>query len=85
MIRYLYIVSRRLPWFYQYLLERFADDPQVGVILDRRYGRVRRRSDASFRYEGERRRGERRLRQALDAELEAQSYILVELDFPPHV
>jgi hypothetical protein len=85
MIRHLFIVSRRLPWFYEYLLERFADDSQVAVIYDRRIKGDRRQSDAGLPNEGERRRGERRLRQALDAELEKQTHILVDLDLPPHV
>jgi len=85
MIRRLFIVSRRLPWFYEYLLERFADDSQVAVIFDRRTRGDRRQSDAGLPNEGDRRHGERRLRQALDADLETQTHILIDLDPPPHV
>ena len=85
MIRRLFIVNRRLPWFYEYLLERFADDSQVAVIVDRRTRGDRRQSDAGLPNEGDRRRAERRRRQALDGELETQAHILVDLDPPPHV
>jgi hypothetical protein len=36
MARYMYIVSLRHRALYDYLLQRFSDDPNVQVILDRR-------------------------------------------------
>jgi hypothetical protein len=36
--RHLFIVSRRDPDLYEYLLTRFKDDDRVEVILDRRHG-----------------------------------------------
>ena len=77
--RHLFVVTRLQSWFYDYLVERFADDSNVTVIRDRRLGE-RRRSARGVSPGGERRQGERRRRQHLDAELETHSHIIVELD-----
>jgi hypothetical protein len=77
--RHLFIVTRLQSWFYDYLVERFADDPNVTVIRDRRVGE-RRRFPRGVAPGGERRRGERRRRQHLDVELQTHSHIIVELN-----
>lgn len=38
--RYLFVVSRQHPQLYELLVERFQDDRNVEVILDRRAGRT---------------------------------------------
>ena len=77
--RHLFIESRLQSCFNDYLVERFADDPNVSVIRDRRVGE-RRRFPRGVAPGGERRRGERRRRQHLDAELQTHSHIIVELN-----
>jgi hypothetical protein len=59
---------------YRSLERTFGDDTKVLVILDRRLGDRRRRSDA---HEPERRRGDRRRRAERDAELEAGRWVAV--------
>jgi hypothetical protein len=77
-LRHLFIVSRAHPWLYAHLLERFRDDPNVEVILDRRRGE--RRQDPSNRLpRDERRRRERRRRVAPEDDLGIRSHYIVEL------
>lgn len=77
MPRHLFIVSRLYPEFHAYLLERFADDTNVEVILDRRTSeRRRQRLDVTL----ERRRTDRRTRTFVDVELETRSHSIVTLD-----
>ena len=38
MAHHLFIVSREKVWLFEYLLERFAGDRDVTVVLDRRRG-----------------------------------------------
>jgi len=79
MARRLFIVNDRLPWLYEYLIGRFADDPNVTVIRDRRLGQRRRVGGHSL-LTSERRLRDRRARQNLDADLETDSYVMVDLD-----
>jgi hypothetical protein len=51
------IVPQTAPALYAYLKEKFAEDPTISVIQDRRSGERRRRNDAPG---SERRRGDRR-------------------------
>ncbi len=51
------IVPRTAPALFAYLKDKFAEDPTISVIMDRRTGERRRRSDAPAM---ERRRGDRR-------------------------
>jgi len=51
------IVPRTAPALFAYLKDKFAEDPTISVIMDRRTGERRRRSDAPTT---ERRRGDRR-------------------------
>ncbi len=51
------IVPRTAPALFAYLKDKFAEDPTISVIMDRRTGERRRRSDAPAT---ERRRGDRR-------------------------
>jgi hypothetical protein len=71
MTRYLDIVSRHHADFFRYLQKRFADDPKVDVIVDRR------RSDG--RPPPPRPALERRSRPEIDEELRARSHALVVL------
>lgn len=69
MTRYLYIVSRDHPDFFEALHERFADDPKAEVIMDRRW-----MADPPSR----RRPGpERRSRPDIDQELRRRFYAIV--------
>jgi len=51
------IVPRTAPALFAYLKDKFADDATISVIMDRRIGERRRRSDAPAM---ERRSGDRR-------------------------
>lgn len=51
------IVPRTAPALFAYLKGKFADDPTISVVQDRRSGERRRRNDAPA---SERRRGDRR-------------------------
>ena len=51
------IVPRTAPALFAYLKDKFADDATISVIMDRRIGERRRRSDAPTM---ERRQGDRR-------------------------
>jgi hypothetical protein len=75
--RHLFIVSRAHPWLYTHLLERFQDDPNVGVILDRRVGD--RRSAEAPPVQGNRRKNERRRTIPAEDDLGVRSHYIVEL------
>jgi hypothetical protein len=74
--RTLFVVSRYHAELYRYLKERFAGDSAVIIILDRRVAERRRlrRTVAA-----ERRRGERRSRPDVDAELQQRSHAIITL------
>jgi hypothetical protein len=76
MARHLFVVSRDHPRLYEYLIERFQDDRDVEVILDRR---VRERRQNSTAADADRRRGDRRTRQNLDQELTTHSHVVITL------
>src|SRR2546428_13956509 len=76
MARHLFLVSRHEPRLYEYLLDRFGHDVKVEVILDRRRGERRRRSE---RQGPERRQADRRTRRALDLELQVRSHVILTL------
>lgn len=76
MARHLFLVSRHEARLYEYLLERFRDDANVEVILDRRRGERRRRSASQ---EPERRRSDRRTRREVDLELQVRSHVILTL------
>jgi hypothetical protein len=76
MARHLFLVSRRDVRLYEYLLERFRDDANVEIILDRR--QRERRTPAS--YDGaDRRRANRRSRREVDLELGVRSHVILTL------
>jgi len=77
-VRYIYVVSRDHPWLYRHLLERFQDDPDVDVVLDRRVAE-RRRPQSVLPSSGERRQTERRRAIAPDDDLRVHSHYIVEL------
>ena len=76
MARYLFIVSRQHLDLYDYLRDRFADDQNVRVILNRRVGERRRTIAAVAR---ERRASDRRSRPEVDEELRSRSHAIVTL------
>jgi chromosome segregation ATPase len=69
-----FIVARRHPELYDYLSTRFADDPNVTVVLDRRLTPRRRRALPAA---AERRRLDRRSRPEVDEQLRATSLAVV--------
>ena len=69
-----FIVARGHPELFDYLSERFADDPNVTVVLDRRLASRRRRALPAA---AERRRVARRTRPEVDAQLRATSLAIV--------
>jgi hypothetical protein len=77
-VRYKFVVSRDHQWLYMHLLERFQDDRDVDVILDRRVTdrRVERLREHMAQ---ERRQGERRRAVAPDDDLRVRSHYIVEL------
>ncbi len=76
MARHLFLVSRRDVRLYEYLLDRFREDMNVEVILDRRQGQRRSRSE---RRNAERRRTDRRKRREIDLELQIRSHVILTL------
>ncbi len=76
MARHLFLVSRHEARLYEYLLERFRDDGNVEVILDRRRGERRRRHHGQ---DPDRRRSERRTRREVDRELQIRSHVILTL------
>jgi hypothetical protein len=78
MARHLFLVSRHEGRLYEYLLERFRDDTNVEVILDRRRGERRRRSSGQA-HEADRRRSDRRTRREVDLELKVRSHVILTL------
>jgi len=77
-VRYLYIVSREHRWLYRHLVERFQDDPDVEVILDRRVAE-RRTQPSPLPAEQDRRRSERRQPISPDDDLRVRSHYIIEL------
>jgi hypothetical protein len=76
MARHLFLVSRREARLYEYLIERFRDDANVEVILDRRQAERRQRAS----YDGhDRRRSDRRCRFEVDLELRIRSHVILTL------
>jgi hypothetical protein len=78
MVRHLFIVSREHPWLYSHLLERFEDDPNVVVILDRRRG-DRRRGPSDIPPASERRKADRRRAVPPGDDLRSRSHYIVEM------
>ena len=72
MAQHLFIVSRQHARLYDYLVERFQDDKNVQVILDRR--------EEAERREAERESEDRRQRQIANEELKLRSHIIVTRD-----
>ena len=76
MARYLFIVSMQDPALHDELLQRFSDDPNAEVILDRR--RAERRRQAEIPGLLERRQADRRRRPGVNEELR-RSVAIVEI------
>lgn len=74
MARHLFLVARNEARLHEYLVERFRDDTNVEVILDRRRNERRRQAP----YDGpERRRADRRIRREVDLELKVRSHVIL--------
>jgi len=73
--RLLYVVRRDQQSLYDYLRQSFAGEPDVEIVLDRRWAerRFRERAAASW----ERRNGERRLREKTQRDLHDLGYAIV--------
>jgi len=76
MARTLFVVSRRNQDLHQYLRERFASDPAVEVILDRRIAQRRQRR---LPVDAERRRADRRQRPEVEVELQSHSHAIISI------
>lgn len=74
--RVVFVVSRQHRDLYAYLSERFATDPAVEVVLDRRLGERRQRIAPPVT---DRRRADRRRRPEVDAELQVRSHAIITL------
>jgi hypothetical protein len=77
--RCLLVVPRSKMELYHSLKRSFADNDRVEVVLDRRFAQ---RRTGTTRHEPERRRTERRLRTATEAELRAGRWTLVPVSEP---
>lgn len=75
-VRHLFIVSRERRWLFDYLVDRFADDPKVLVILDRRFSE---RRTMQVPITTERRRSDRRTHPVSEEELLQQGCVIVDL------
>ena len=80
MARHLFIVSRSETSLYQYLIERFIDDSNVEIILDRRRGQRRHRAQQGL---PERRQADRRTHPEVDLELQSRSLAILTLPNNP--
>ena len=77
-MRHVFIVSRDHPWLYRHLVERFQDDPDVHVILDRRLAE-RRTTPPAAPAPHERRRTQRRRAVPPEDDLRTRSHYIVEV------
>ncbi len=73
-VRDILIVAQDQPDLWQYLLQEFAGDEEVQVLLDRRQGERRQRVQ---QYESDRRGVARRRRPSTDTDLRYHPFILV--------
>ena len=78
MARQLVIVAREHPDLYDYLRQRFTDEAQAEVLLDRRI-RQRRAEQVPVPAAAERRLQDRRGRPGVDALLRSRSHVIVDL------
>jgi len=70
----LFIVARDQPALHDTLLREFGPERDVAVLYDRRFGERRRQQ---VTWPDERRRGERRIRPDVDAQLQSLGWVLV--------
>jgi hypothetical protein len=77
-MRHVFVVSKAHPWLYRHLVERFQDDPDVRVVLDRRVGE-RRVAVAASAPPHERRQAERRRTVPPEDDLGSRSHYIVEV------
>ncbi|MBI4608093.1 MAG: hypothetical protein HY726_03695 [Candidatus Rokubacteria bacterium] len=74
MARILFVVTRNRPDLFDRLTEWFSEVTDAQVIFDRRQGQRRNPAQA---HEPERRRGDRRRRLGIEAELRSHGFVLV--------
>jgi len=70
----IFIVARYNPQLYEYLQREFSHDARIRIIMDRRVGERRQRSDTA---PGERRQQERRQHVDVDAHLRERGVVIV--------
>jgi hypothetical protein len=76
MARHLFIVSRHHPRLYDYLVERFQDDRNVQVIVDRRAPGQRPREEPT-RSDA---KSEDRRKRVVDDDLNMRSHVIITLN-----
>jgi len=77
--KHLFIVSRQQPDLFSYLHREFREEPDVRVILDRRVGERRQRSNAPAYDHADRRHGQRRGNTEIGSQLSSMGYAFVRL------
>jgi hypothetical protein len=77
-MRHVFVVSRDHSWLYRHLVERFQDDPDVHVIMDRRVAE-RRVGPSASAPQHERRQTERRRTVPPEDDLGSRSHYIVEV------
>ena len=70
----IFIVARYNPQLYEYLQREFSHDERIRIIMDRRVGERRQRTEAAT---GERRQQERRQHQDVDVHLRERGVVIV--------
>jgi len=77
--RFLFIVARQLPDVYKHLREQFGQEPDVEVILDRRFGDRRRDAASDSPAGADEGPGERRQNAVVSEQLRVMGYAFVRL------
>ena len=79
MTRFLFIVARQLPDVYKHLREQFGQEPDVEVILDRRFGDRRPDAASDSPAGADEGPGERRQNAVVSEQLRVMGYAFVRL------
>ena len=79
MAQHLFIVSRQQPDLFSYLTREFSAEPDVTIIVDRRQGERRTRSDEADGAAENRRQRDRRLKAELESNLSTLGYAFVRI------
>jgi len=71
----IFVVARYNPHLYDYLQREFSHEERIRIIMDRRVGERRQRADTP---PGERRQGDRRRHQDVDANLRERGFVILQ-------